>query len=728
MKSPLPDFLRRALWRLAHWGHHLDFAWAMPLIARLPLRLAYALAHWRGRFNAWAGRDWRSMALGYRHIRQQSLAGYAMLAPTSDALERQQWCAQRFATEARDEFEACLLAAARVDQLHCRHEYVDGQPAHALPRARARGLVLLTPHFDSFVLGIAFAARDGARVHAMASAVTQDARVDVAVQKHFHAKYRGLERYLHGGKVLNMEEGLRPFYRILENREALVVLGDSPALPGGATMQVDFLGQRRELAAGALRLAQQSGSDLGGFICRMERPGHYVMQWCEPGPADDPETLRQIYAMFSDSITERPGLWWAVDLLTQMPITPATTTAPPPTDGTNDYTVLVLRDSPLQGSAELSYGLQQLQGIWPGAGTPASRWLSYDVHSAPSLDTVCAQIATRYLLVITDPALLGEPSLPSQLAAALVDETTICAVAQDASDAAGPWVPDYSTLVDFERYVARRGALPVCLMADSHALAHRPPKVYMLHLERLRRNMHSRSAAWADLPGILGAATVVAPRAYVHGYGDYQKGGRAEMLDMLPPTIERLLDIGGGEGGFANAFMCQRGGQAIVLEPTPQAAQGARKSGLEVWECGVEALEEMAYEPFDAISLLDVLEHLNDPLLALKTARKALRPGGFLLLSVPNIGHWPVVRDLAMGRFDYLPAGVLCITHLRFFTENSLRTMLAQAGFDIVQIRRHAPATTLEFENAVSALQAAGIPCDRDNLATLSFHVLAHAN
>lgn len=320
MKARVGQFLRRALWRVAHWGHHIDFSWVLPTMARLPLPWAYALAAWRGRFNAWTGRDWRSMALGFRHIRQQSMAGYALFAPNTSARTLRRWCAQRFVTEARDEFEACLLAGGRVDRLHCRHEGSDAAVAGPVAPKRARGLVLLTPHFDSFVLGIAFAARDGATIHAMASAVTQDPRVDKAVQAHFHAKYRGLERYLHGGKVRNMEEGLRPFYRLLEQNETLVVLADSPVLPSGVAMHVDFLGQRRQLAGGPLRLAQQSRSDLGGFLCRMERPGHYVMQWCEPGPADDPNTLRRIYDMFSQSIAERPGLWWAADLLTQMPI------------------------------------------------------------------------------------------------------------------------------------------------------------------------------------------------------------------------------------------------------------------------------------------------------------------------------------------------------------------------------------------------------------------------
>ena len=45
---------------------------------------------------------------------------------------------------------------------------------------------------------------------------------------------------------------------------------------------------------------------------------------------------------------------------------------------------------------------------------------------------------------------------------------------------------------------------------------------------------------------------------------------------------------------------------------------------------------------------------------------QVLPPGGVVVLSVPNVGHWSVVADLLAGRWDYLPAGLVCVTHLRF--------------------------------------------------------------
>jgi lauroyl/myristoyl acyltransferase len=287
----------------------------------MPLWLGYLLSHWRGKLNARLARDWRSVALETRHIQRQSMAGYAQLPNPGTEAQRAQWCQQRFATEARDEFEAQLVAARRLHALQCTFLPAGSE---ILTNNSDRGLVLLTPHFDSFYLGIAFLAQaSGKRLNSMSSAVTKDPRVTPAVGLHFDRKYRGLEQYLHGGKVPDMEGGLRPFYRMLERRETLVVLGDAPVLPNGVSMEVDFLGARRMLAGGALRLAQQTGSDLGAFICRYVRPGQYALEICAAGPADDPQTLTRVYAFMGQHIAQDPGLWWASDLLPHMtPVEP----------------------------------------------------------------------------------------------------------------------------------------------------------------------------------------------------------------------------------------------------------------------------------------------------------------------------------------------------------------------------------------------------------------------
>jgi len=54
-----------------------------------------------------------------------------------------------------------------------------------------------------------------------------------------------------------------------------------------------------------------------------------------------------------------------------------------------------------------------------------------------------------------------------------------------------------------------------------------------------------------------------------------------------------------------------------------------------------------------------------------------------VIISVPNIAHLWIRLLLLVGRFDYLDRGILDQSHLRFFTERSLRAMLADAGLSI---------------------------------------------
>lgn len=126
--------------------------------------------------------------------------------------------------------------------------------------------------------------------------------------------------------------------------------------------------------------------------------------------------------------------------------------------------------------------------------------------------------------------------------------------------------------------------------------------------------------------------------------------------------------------------------------------------------------------------MLDVLEHLEDPLAGLLAARQALEEGGYLLLSVPNIGHWRIVSELLAGRFDYAPVGILCITHLRFFTAASLRALLDEAGFRVELWRNVGLPLQPAMREMLSAVRTTGLTADEESLGTEAFHVLARRN
>jgi SAM-dependent methyltransferase len=88
---------------------------------------------------------------------------------------------------------------------------------------------------------------------------------------------------------------------------------------------------------------------------------------------------------------------------------------------------------------------------------------------------------------------------------------------------------------------------------------------------------------------------------------------------------------------------------------------------------------------YDVVIAGDVIEHLRRPLNALQDIARVLRPGGQVLLSVPNFAHWYPRLRVALGTFGYDRRGILDETHLRFFTRNSLRRLVRDAGYDILE-------------------------------------------
>ncbi len=185
------------------------------------------------------------------------------------------------------------------------------------------------------------------------------------------------------------------------------------------------------------------------------------------------------------------------------------------------------------------------------------------------------------------------------------------------------------------------------------------------------------------------------PRAFAPGFAavsfdDGPRGERPEVIRLLPPVVARLLDVGcaSGEAGGAVRRACP----AVIvtgIEQEPAAAERARSRLDRVIEGeALAVLAELARagERFDAFLFADVLEHLEDPVGALGLARELATPGAALVASVPNVGHLSLVRDLVLGRFDPLPAGLADAGHLRWFTRASLEDALEEAGWRTVSI------------------------------------------
>jgi len=83
------------------------------------------------------------------------------------------------------------------------------------------------------------------------------------------------------------------------------------------------------------------------------------------------------------------------------------------------------------------------------------------------------------------------------------------------------------------------------------------------------------------------------------------------------------------------------------------------------------------------VLLLDVLEHLREPLAVLERAAAVLVPGGQIIASIPNVAHGAVRLALLRGSFEYTETGLLDRTHLRFFDRPAIEGLFRAAGLHI---------------------------------------------
>lgn len=166
----------------------------------------------------------------------------------------------------------------------------------------------------------------------------------------------------------------------------------------------------------------------------------------------------------------------------------------------------------------------------------------------------------------------------------------------------------------------------------------------------------------------------------------------------------RLLDIGCGYGHLLK-LAAERGWQAVGVNPNAKEAQYARtQMGVAV---PARIVEEAGFPDasFDVVSLVEVLEHLADPVPVLRQANRVLRPDGLLYLQTPDLGC--VEARLLKHRWVMLYVN----SHWFFYSDRPLRRLLQRTGFRVVERPlwapgRHAWGVPLKFTLSLLGLSS----------------------
>lgn len=134
-----------------------------------------------------------------------------------------------------------------------------------------------------------------------------------------------------------------------------------------------------------------------------------------------------------------------------------------------------------------------------------------------------------------------------------------------------------------------------------------------------------------------------------------------------------VVDFGCGTGAFLD-LIGSVAAQTVAIEADPNLAEHVASKGHTVFTSLQEAIESGIAA--DVVCSFDVLEHLANPIVALRELGQVLRDGGLILIGVPNQADCikALVPDY-LGHFYH-------VEHLWYFSEQSLQFALKQAGYD----------------------------------------------
>jgi SAM-dependent methyltransferase len=146
-----------------------------------------------------------------------------------------------------------------------------------------------------------------------------------------------------------------------------------------------------------------------------------------------------------------------------------------------------------------------------------------------------------------------------------------------------------------------------------------------------------------------------------------------------------ILDVGAAQG-FLGQLLSGSDLPIDAVEPNSYWAEQAQPFYRQVFGATIEDAH-LPSGTYPVVVCADVLEHTVDPVDVLRQLRRVATPDAVFVISLPNVAHLAVRLLLLSGRFPQMERGILDRTHLHFWTLDTARAMLAQAGLEVVRAR-----------------------------------------
>lgn len=168
----------------------------------------------------------------------------------------------------------------------------------------------------------------------------------------------------------------------------------------------------------------------------------------------------------------------------------------------------------------------------------------------------------------------------------------------------------------------------------------------------------------------------------------YYTNLRLDTRELWPATSKKVLEVGCSSGLLASVLSCE---EYWGVEPSSDAASVAASniSSTIINATFLDALPQLPRKYFDLVICHDSIEHMPDHEQFLRLLPSVCSSNCELILTVPNIRHVSVLYGLIINAdFPYSSHGIMDSTHLRWFTEKSLKRALLRQGYSIIEFRR----------------------------------------
>jgi len=177
---------------------------------------------------------------------------------------------------------------------------------------------------------------------------------------------------------------------------------------------------------------------------------------------------------------------------------------------------------------------------------------------------------------------------------------------------------------------------------------------------------------------------------YKYKYYDYEVdlngGSSCARIIRMVGSNKRVLELGPGPGSISKYLKNENNCKIVAIENDKTAIKLLSKFCEKVYEVDLNDSDWpsriVIEEKFDVVVAGDVLEHLIDPWSVLKELKNLITNDGFLVVSLPHVGHNSVIASILNYDFAYQNLGLLDRTHLRFFGMKNIKQL-----FDSIELR-----------------------------------------